>query len=241
MCVGFPSFLIFSCPCWIHKIWSPIPPILSFSITNVRWIGSLVGYILYMYSVFSGFYLLSPDLCPESSLNVNISTANEVSLQLLQPYLSVMLNKGSLEVLVFTGSHSLRRVIRRPEQGILNDGREHSLRIERLPGRLVFVCLFILCFLPVQRYFRFLLCIIKLMFFVCVCVCVCLCGCFPPDLLQFRWTRRPRGRQHFLTTSQWACGESSSVEFLQKWSRRPTEPTSHSRDVYGTWWSTLCT
>uniref|UniRef100_A0A671XHD0 Basement membrane-specific heparan sulfate proteoglycan core protein n=1 Tax=Sparus aurata TaxID=8175 RepID=A0A671XHD0_SPAAU len=51
------------------------------------------------------------------------------------PYLSVMLNKGSLEVLVFTGSHSPRRVIRRPEQGTLNDGREHSLRIERLPGR----------------------------------------------------------------------------------------------------------
>uniref|UniRef100_A0A3Q1ANG5 Basement membrane-specific heparan sulfate proteoglycan core protein n=1 Tax=Amphiprion ocellaris TaxID=80972 RepID=A0A3Q1ANG5_AMPOC len=55
-----------------------------------------------------------------------------------EPYLSVMLNKGSLEVLVFTGSHSPRRVIRRPDQGTLNDGREHSLRIERLPGRLVF-------------------------------------------------------------------------------------------------------
>uniref|UniRef100_A0A7N6BSF3 Basement membrane-specific heparan sulfate proteoglycan core protein n=1 Tax=Anabas testudineus TaxID=64144 RepID=A0A7N6BSF3_ANATE len=54
-----------------------------------------------------------------------------------KPYLSVMLNKGSLEVLVFTGSHSPRRVIRRPEQGILNDGREHSLRIERQAGRLV--------------------------------------------------------------------------------------------------------
>nr|XP_057947713.1 laminin subunit alpha-2 isoform X3 [Doryrhamphus excisus] len=52
-----------------------------------------------------------------------------------EPYLTVMLNKGSLEVLVFTGSHSVRRVIRRPEQGILSDGREHSLRIERLPGR----------------------------------------------------------------------------------------------------------
>nr|XP_019953215.1 PREDICTED: laminin subunit alpha-2-like isoform X2 [Paralichthys olivaceus] len=46
-----------------------------------------------------------------------------------------MLNKGSLEVLVFTGSHSPRRVIRRPEQGALNDGKEHSLRIERLAGR----------------------------------------------------------------------------------------------------------
>ncbi|XP_069017691.1 laminin subunit alpha-2 [Embiotoca jacksoni] len=52
-----------------------------------------------------------------------------------EPYLSVMLNKGSLEVLVFTGSNSPRRVVRRPEQGLLNDGREHSLRIERLPGR----------------------------------------------------------------------------------------------------------
>ncbi|KAF3850089.1 hypothetical protein F7725_019808 [Dissostichus mawsoni] len=52
-----------------------------------------------------------------------------------QPYLSVMLNKGSLEVLMFTGSHSPRRVIRRAEQGALNDGREHSLRIERQPGR----------------------------------------------------------------------------------------------------------
>ncbi|KAM3603056.1 uncharacterized protein V6R79_015876 [Siganus canaliculatus] len=56
-----------------------------------------------------------------------------------EPYLSVMLNKGSLEVLMFTGSHSPRRVIRRPDQGILNDGREHSLRIERLPGRLLAV------------------------------------------------------------------------------------------------------
>lgn len=64
-----------------------------------------------------------------------------------QPYLSVMLNKGSLEVLVFTGSHSPRRVIRRPEQGPLNDGREHSLRIERLPGRSVFRLLF-KCFSP---------------------------------------------------------------------------------------------
>lgn len=62
---------------------------------------------------------------------------NKVISRLPQPYLSVMLNKGSLEVLVFTGSHSPRRVIRRPEQGPLNDGREHSLRIERLPGRSV--------------------------------------------------------------------------------------------------------
>lgn len=43
---------------------------------------------------------------------------------------------------MFTGSHSPRRVVRRPDQGVLNDGREHSLRIERLPGRL---CACLLC------------------------------------------------------------------------------------------------
>lgn len=66
---------------------------------------------------------------------------DKVFLRLLQPYLSVMLNKGSLEVQLFTGYHSPRRIIRRPEQGALNDGREHSLRIERFPGRLVFCML----------------------------------------------------------------------------------------------------
>lgn len=43
---------------------------------------------------------------------------------------------------MFTGSHSPRRVVRPPDQGVLNDGREHSLRIERLPGRL---CACLLC------------------------------------------------------------------------------------------------
>lgn len=52
-----------------------------------------------------------------------------------EPFLSVMLNKGSLEVILFLGNGSPRRVTRRPDQGVLNDGREHSLRIERLPGR----------------------------------------------------------------------------------------------------------
>ncbi|XP_062292940.1 laminin subunit alpha-2 [Scomber scombrus] len=55
--------------------------------------------------------------------------------QSAEPYLSVILSKGSLEVFVNTGSHSTGRVIRLPEQGILNDGREHSLRIKRLPDR----------------------------------------------------------------------------------------------------------
>ncbi|XP_073788195.1 laminin subunit alpha-2 isoform X3 [Danio rerio] len=51
-----------------------------------------------------------------------------------EPFLSVQLSKGALEVLVFTGSRNPRRVFRKPDQGILHDGREHSLRIQRLPG-----------------------------------------------------------------------------------------------------------
>uniref|UniRef100_A0A3P9B1J3 Laminin subunit alpha-2 n=1 Tax=Maylandia zebra TaxID=106582 RepID=A0A3P9B1J3_9CICH len=58
-----------------------------------------------------------------------------IYLQLWQPYLSVMLTRGSLEVVVSTGSHNRRQATRRPEQGTLNDGREHTLRIERLAGR----------------------------------------------------------------------------------------------------------
>lgn len=51
-----------------------------------------------------------------------------------EPFLSVQLNKGTLEVLVFTGSRSPRRALRNVNRGILHDGREHSLRIQRLPG-----------------------------------------------------------------------------------------------------------
>ncbi|XP_077077233.1 laminin subunit alpha-2 isoform X13 [Siphateles boraxobius] len=51
-----------------------------------------------------------------------------------EPFLSVTLNNGALEVLVFTGSRSPRRAVRKPDRGILHDGREHSLRILRLPG-----------------------------------------------------------------------------------------------------------
>uniref|UniRef100_A0A3P8R9V6 Laminin subunit alpha 2 n=1 Tax=Astatotilapia calliptera TaxID=8154 RepID=A0A3P8R9V6_ASTCA len=68
-------------------------------------------------------------------LNVHVDPVNKVSLQLWQPYLSVMLTRGSLEVVVSTGSHNRRQATRRPEQGTLNDGREHTLRIERLAGR----------------------------------------------------------------------------------------------------------
>uniref|UniRef100_I3JEL5 Laminin subunit alpha-2 n=1 Tax=Oreochromis niloticus TaxID=8128 RepID=I3JEL5_ORENI len=68
-------------------------------------------------------------------LNVHVNPVNKVYLQLWQPYLSVMLTRGSLEVVVSTGSHNRRQATRRPEQGTLNDGREHTLRIERLAGR----------------------------------------------------------------------------------------------------------
>uniref|UniRef100_A0A671KB68 Laminin subunit alpha-2-like n=1 Tax=Sinocyclocheilus anshuiensis TaxID=1608454 RepID=A0A671KB68_9TELE len=53
-----------------------------------------------------------------------------------EPFLSVQLNKGALEVLVFTGSKSPRRAFRKADKGILHDGREHSLRIQRLSGAL---------------------------------------------------------------------------------------------------------
>ncbi|XP_029984754.1 laminin subunit alpha-2 isoform X3 [Sphaeramia orbicularis] len=71
----------------------------------------------------------------QQARNTNFFSSKRKRRQSGEPYLSVMLNKGSLEVLLFSGSHSPRRVVRRPDQGVLNDGREHSLRIERLPGR----------------------------------------------------------------------------------------------------------
>ncbi|XP_048106035.1 laminin subunit alpha-2 isoform X4 [Alosa alosa] len=51
-----------------------------------------------------------------------------------EPFLLVQLNKGDLEVLVFTGRQIPREIIRKPDKDILHDGREHSLRIERVGG-----------------------------------------------------------------------------------------------------------
>ncbi|XP_039603409.1 laminin subunit alpha-2 isoform X4 [Polypterus senegalus] len=51
-----------------------------------------------------------------------------------QPYCAVLLNKGRLEVLVYTGSRDPRRVMRKPEEGALHDGRDHSIKIERKKG-----------------------------------------------------------------------------------------------------------
>uniref|UniRef100_A0AAY4DW82 Basement membrane-specific heparan sulfate proteoglycan core protein n=1 Tax=Denticeps clupeoides TaxID=299321 RepID=A0AAY4DW82_9TELE len=44
------------------------------------------------------------------------------------------LNKGTLEVVVFTGRHIPRSISHTPDQGVLHDGREHSLRLERIGG-----------------------------------------------------------------------------------------------------------
>ncbi|XP_030577117.1 laminin subunit alpha-2 isoform X2 [Archocentrus centrarchus] len=71
----------------------------------------------------------------QKTRSANLLRSKRKRRQSGEPYLSVMLNRGALEVVVFTGSHNPRAVIRRPEQGALNDGREHSLRIERLAGR----------------------------------------------------------------------------------------------------------
>uniref|UniRef100_A0A8C7Z8U8 Basement membrane-specific heparan sulfate proteoglycan core protein n=1 Tax=Oryzias sinensis TaxID=183150 RepID=A0A8C7Z8U8_9TELE len=83
-------------------------------------------------------------LAVDTEISLSFSTLQDTGTILLavggstsrqQVTLYFMLNSGSLEVLMFTRSHSPHRITRRPDQGILNDGREHSLRIERLPGR----------------------------------------------------------------------------------------------------------
>ncbi|XP_062857847.1 laminin subunit alpha-2 [Trichomycterus rosablanca] len=51
-----------------------------------------------------------------------------------EPYISIQLNKGSLEVLVFTSNRNPRRVLRKPDGGVLHDGHEHSLRLLRHSG-----------------------------------------------------------------------------------------------------------
>ncbi|XP_058880004.1 laminin subunit alpha-2 isoform X3 [Acipenser ruthenus] len=52
-----------------------------------------------------------------------------------QPYAAVFLHKGRLEVVIFIGTRDPRRVMMKPEEGILHDGREHSIRIERTRGK----------------------------------------------------------------------------------------------------------
>ncbi|XP_063079841.1 laminin subunit alpha-2 [Engraulis encrasicolus] len=51
-----------------------------------------------------------------------------------EPFLLVQLREGDLEVMVSTGGKNTRKIVRKPDDNILHDGREHSLRIERIGG-----------------------------------------------------------------------------------------------------------
>ncbi|XP_072412131.1 laminin subunit alpha-2 isoform X1 [Chiloscyllium punctatum] len=53
-----------------------------------------------------------------------------------QVYYAVFLNRGRLEVHVATGTRDPRRVTIRPESGMFNDGKEHSVRLHRSRGYL---------------------------------------------------------------------------------------------------------
>ncbi|MGH0114826.1 UNVERIFIED_CONTAM: hypothetical protein FKN15_056113 [Acipenser sinensis] len=52
-----------------------------------------------------------------------------------QPYAAVFLYKGHLEVVIFIGTWDPRRAMMKPEEGILHDGRKHSIKIERTRGK----------------------------------------------------------------------------------------------------------
>ncbi|XP_067402829.1 laminin subunit alpha-2 isoform X2 [Emydura macquarii macquarii] len=99
-----------------------------------------------------GFVELQPvsfDMGTE--INLSFSTKNESGVILFgtggtpipprrkrrqtgQAYYAVFLNKGRLEVHIFTGIRDPRRITIKPESGDFHDGRAHSVRIERLKG-----------------------------------------------------------------------------------------------------------
>uniref|UniRef100_A0A3B1JDB0 Laminin G domain-containing protein n=1 Tax=Astyanax mexicanus TaxID=7994 RepID=A0A3B1JDB0_ASTMX len=87
-----------------------------------------------------GYMELSPMVFDAGSeITLSFSTKSENGIILFQTprrgrRQTGELTKGSLEVLVFTGSRNPRRALRKPEDGILHDGREHSLRIRRHRG-----------------------------------------------------------------------------------------------------------
>uniref|UniRef100_A0A8C2J0V6 Laminin subunit alpha 2 n=1 Tax=Cyprinus carpio TaxID=7962 RepID=A0A8C2J0V6_CYPCA len=96
-----------------------------------------------------GYMELKPvsfDVGSEISLSFSTKSENGIILfgrggltsvmQRRQEHYYTVLNKGALEVLVFTGSRSPHRALRKAAKGILHDGREHSLRIQRLSGAL---------------------------------------------------------------------------------------------------------
>uniref|UniRef100_A0A8D0L6L7 Laminin subunit alpha-2 n=1 Tax=Sphenodon punctatus TaxID=8508 RepID=A0A8D0L6L7_SPHPU len=86
-----------------------------------------------------------------TEINLSFSTKNESGVILFgtggtpvptrrkrrqtgQAYYAVFLNKGRLEVHISTGVRDPRRITIKPESGEFHDGREHSIRIERVKG-----------------------------------------------------------------------------------------------------------
>ncbi|KAL8186505.1 UNVERIFIED_CONTAM: Laminin subunit alpha-2 [Gekko kuhli] len=86
-----------------------------------------------------------------TEINLSFSTRNESGIILFgtngapvaprrkrrqtgQIYYAVFLNRGRLEVHISTGTRDPRRLTIKPESGEFHDGREHSIRIERLGG-----------------------------------------------------------------------------------------------------------
>ncbi|XP_054830970.1 laminin subunit alpha-2 [Eublepharis macularius] len=86
-----------------------------------------------------------------TEINLSFSTRNESGIMLFgtngapitprrkrrqtgQVYYAVFLNRGRLEVHISTGTKDPRRLTIKPESGEFHDGREHSIRIERLGG-----------------------------------------------------------------------------------------------------------
>ncbi|XP_060095142.1 laminin subunit alpha-2 isoform X2 [Heteronotia binoei] len=99
-----------------------------------------------------GFVELPPiSLDVGTEINLSFSTRNESGIILFgtngapvtprrkrrqtgQIYYAVFLNRGRLEVHISTGTKDPRRLTIKPESGEFHDGREHSIRIERLGG-----------------------------------------------------------------------------------------------------------
>ncbi|XP_078068970.1 laminin subunit alpha-2 isoform X6 [Mustelus asterias] len=102
-----------------------------------------------------GFVELQPhSLNIGTEISLSFSTKNETGMILYgsgkapaqlrrkrrqtgQVYYAVFLNRGRLEVHIATGTREHRRVTIKPESGVFNDGKEHSVRLQRSKGLLV--------------------------------------------------------------------------------------------------------
>ncbi|XP_038655724.1 laminin subunit alpha-2 isoform X2 [Scyliorhinus canicula] len=102
-----------------------------------------------------GFVELQPhSLNIGTEISLSFSTKNETGMILYgsgktpaqlqrkrrqtgQVYYAVFLNRGRLEVHIATGTREHRRVTIKPESGVFNDGKEHSVRLQRSKGLLI--------------------------------------------------------------------------------------------------------